>query len=127
MYCGQITISTSSNVNVRGNVAIVGEHGNGITVLDQERGAGKLGQRVSRDNTVSGNTVTYLTRQGLTGAASDRDKVFQNNNVFDGNTYYLGDGTQTDSHFVFQQGTGWEGFQKGGFEKRGNIVQASNK
>lgn len=127
MYCGQITISTSSNVNVRGNVAIVGEHGNGITVLDQERGAGKLGLHVSRDNTVSGNSITYLTKQGMSGAASGRDKVFQNNNIFDGNTYYLAEGTEADPHFVFQLGTGWEGFQKVGFEKRGHITQASNK
>ena len=126
LFCGQITVSTSSSVKVLENTIVVGQRGNGITVLDQERGAGEFCWRVARDNTVSDNVVTYLSRQGVSGAGSDRDKVFQNNNIFDGNTYFAGDGTEADMRFVWgEQIIDWAGLQQRGAEKHGRIGRTS--
>lgn len=86
LYFGQIIVSTSNDVVVESNTVTVGEFGNGITVLDQQRGSDELGMLVARDNLVVNNKITYQSAGGVTGAASDRDKVFENNNIFEDNT-----------------------------------------
>ena len=82
LYYGQIIVATSDNVVVESNTVTVGEFGNGITVLDQERGSDDRGPLVARDNIVINNKITYLSAGGGTGAGSDRDKSFENNNIF---------------------------------------------
>jgi len=85
LYYGQIIVSTSDDVVVESNTITVGEFGNGITVLDQQRGSDDHGPLVARDNLVINNKITYESAAGVTGAASDRDKIFENNNVFEDN------------------------------------------
>ncbi len=85
LYFAQILVSTSNNVVVESNTVIVGNVGNGITVIDQQRGSDAMGLLVSRDNLVIGNKITYQSAGGATGAASDRDAVFENNNIFEDN------------------------------------------
>ena len=70
---------------VESNTVTVGEFGNGITVLDQERGSDELGRLVSRDNIVINNKIVYQFPGGGSGAGSDRDTVFENNNIFENN------------------------------------------
>lgn len=98
LYFGQIIVSTSDQVVVESNDVTVGDFGNGITVLDQQRGSDDRGPLVARDNVVINNKITYRAARGSTGAGSDRDKVFENNNIFENNTT-LGPNPQGHDHW----------------------------
>ncbi len=98
LYYGQITVSTSDSVVVDSNTVTIGEFGNGITVLDQERGTDNRGRLASRDNLVTNNKITYLSAVGASGAGSDRDRIFENNNIFENNTIL---GVNPPSHYYW--------------------------
>lgn len=96
LYYGQIIVSTSDHVVVESNAVTVGDFGNGITVLDQQRGSDDLGLLAARDNLIINNKVTWQSTSGIIGAASDRDKIFENNNIFEDNTSF---GVNPEGHY----------------------------
>ncbi|MEZ5403273.1 MAG: right-handed parallel beta-helix repeat-containing protein [Bryobacteraceae bacterium] len=90
IWGGQIQVATSRDVVVTGNVVVVdGRGGNGIVVLQQDRGSGALGLRQTRNVSVKDNEVVYLGRAGLSGGAADHDEpgMLAGNVVFDSNLY----------------------------------------
>lgn len=123
LWNAQILISTSSNVVVQGNTVVVASHGNGITIVDQNRGSDANGERRGMDNRVIANDITYQSDLGGSGAASDREKPFQRNNVFDANTYHFLGPKGTSGHFYWAGlVTDWDGFRSAGNEKTGTAV-----
>lgn len=66
----QIMISSSSNVEVTGNEVVMSEAGgNGIIIIQQNRGSGGLGAYEARNNLIHDNTLVYLSDAGESGAA----------------------------------------------------------
>lgn len=92
VYGAQILISSSSDTDVYGNRVVISEvGGNGITVVQQSRGTGSYGPRVSLNNHVYENTIVHLAADGQNGLATDMnvDGSFWTSSSFNNNTYYL--------------------------------------
>jgi hypothetical protein len=91
LWGGQIQIAGSSDVVITGNVVVVAAgYGNGIVLVQQDRGSGPLGPRRTRRITVTSNEVIYLGDVGLTGAAADYEEaaMFTSGQIlFDRNLY----------------------------------------
>jgi len=122
LFAAQILISTSSDVVVKDNIVVVAEYGNGITIVDQKRGGDALGEFRSSNDQVTGNTITYKGDTGRSGGASDREKTFDRNNVFDGNIYHFLGAKGTKGHFYWAGGLDWDGFRAAGNEKNGQLA-----
>ena len=93
LWGGAIQLQDSSNVQVLGNL-VVAHAGNGITLIQQNRGAGRLGPFVTTGNRVTGNVIIALTAgAGRSGAVADHGHAGMRNggNVFDGNAYHVPD------------------------------------
>lgn len=118
LYGAQIMISTSSNVEVYHNTVIVdAAGGNGITIVNQNRGAAYY----SRDNYVHDNDVTYKGNIGQSGAATDYDHAnfwANGNNRFNYNRYHAPDlnGTRWAWNDAARN---WADFQAQGQEANG--------
>ena len=117
LWQAQISVQNSSNVTVRNNTVEVGpDVGNGIVVINQERGSGDQGTYLGKDNTVLSNTVTY---EGLGGASGLMDTLgTAENNRFDRNTYVLKAGGQ---HFESRGKKSWEQFRSLGYDQNSQI------
>jgi parallel beta-helix repeat protein len=94
---GGISVNASHDVLVTGNVLL--NNYNGIMGVQQNRGSdstGACGNYVISNLTVSGNTTVVKTTSpasnGAGGLVTDdgATQIFSNNDVFSGNTYYLG-------------------------------------
>src|SRR5690606_29727752 len=73
----QILVQNSSNVEVYGNLAVVHpDGGDGISVINQERGSGREGEWVSKNVSVRDNDIVYLGSNGQSGIADDTDSQF---------------------------------------------------
>jgi len=87
----QILISASSNVDVYDNEVVMSERGgNGIVIVQQDRGAGDLGAYEARGNHVHNNIIIHLSDAGETGGATDAqfEDWFWTENHYDNNNYY---------------------------------------
>jgi parallel beta-helix repeat protein len=120
LYGAQILISTSSNADVYNNtVEVDATAGNGIAVIQQERGSGRYGTWVAINNYIHHNIVAYRGDHGQSGAAADYnpDAMFNGNNRFDFNTYHA---PHLDrSRWVWGGNKDWVGFRAAGQEPHG--------
>ncbi len=121
LWQAQISVQNSSDVIVKDNTVVVGpDAGNGIVVINQERGSGDGGRYVGRDNTVLGNTVTF---EGAAGASGLLDTLGSaENNIFDRNTYIMQSGGQ---HFESRGKKSWEQFRSLGYDQNSQIKDAT--
>ena len=90
LFGAQILISTSQNVEVYGNhVEVAPGYGDGIVLLQQDRGDGLHGAFRTSGNRVHGNLIVYGGKNGISGAAGDYDNeaLFSSGNHFNGNSY----------------------------------------
>lgn len=103
----QILIQNSSNVEVVGNtVEVPAAGGNGITLVNQNRGSGNNGPWVIQNDRVHNNTITYLGAKGYSGIADDTKPHTSNSNSFDANRYILkGGGTD---HWYWYSSMSWD-------------------
>jgi hypothetical protein len=89
----QILVQNSRDVEVFQNtVQIDRTYGNGISIVQQKRGEGAFGPRISSNNHIHDNLVIYLGEQGRSGMAADHDAVrfkAEGKNIFDSNTYIV--------------------------------------
>src|SRR5690606_17191117 len=113
LWGAQILVQNSPNVEVTGNEVIVAAHaGDGIAVINQDRGDGAHGPWVSRNVSVYDNQVTYLGDAGASGVADDTGHRACDddwNNRFDRNTYrVMGD---QDNRFMFCTSGDFEHFR----------------
>ncbi len=123
LWQAQISVQNSSNVIVRNNVVVVpAMAGNGIAVINQERGTGDLGSRLGVNNSVTHNTITY---EGSGGASGLMDPLGSGtNNIFDNNTYILKAGGQ---HFENRGKKTWGEFRALGNDANSRLVDASGR
>ncbi len=95
LWGSQILIQNSQNVQVYGNtVEVSPEGGNGIGIIQQDRGTGAFGLHSAMNNSVHNNTVIYRGGTSSSGEIADYDiagLLLNGNNLFDYNSYYLSD------------------------------------
>jgi parallel beta-helix repeat protein len=120
LYGAQILISSSRNAEVYNNtVEVAATAGNGIAIIQQDRGTGRYGPCITIGNYIHHNVVTYLGNHGQSGAAADYnpDVMFNGNNRFDFNTYHA---PHLDrSRWVWGGNKDWVGFRAAGQEAHG--------
>ena len=93
-------------------------YGNGITVINQDRGTGPHGPHVSDRVTVTGNTIRHLGVNGKTGANDGcRYDV-----TFDGNTYIARPLWFSFSQIHWCSAMTLEQFQEAGHEASGVAI-----
>jgi hypothetical protein len=121
LYGAQILISTSKDVEVYGNtITVAAINGNGIALIQQDRGTGPTWTYVTTGNSVHHNTTTYRGNSGRSGAAADFNTaaMLAGGNSFDSNTYYAP--ILTSNRWAWGADTNWEGFQAAGQELNGS-------
>lgn len=123
LYGAQILISSSRNADIYNNRIIVSEFGgNGITVLQQNRGTGVYGVRSSLNNYIHDNIIVHLGNEGINGIGADWDQnnFFNNgNNIFNSNTYYLNQ--ENIEYWHSRNRDSWNEFQAVGQEANGTV------
>lgn len=125
LWGAQILVQNSPDTTVIGNtVTVAANGGDGIGVINQNRGSGPLGAHVSENATVTGNDVTYLGSAGQSGVADDTAgrPACQSaaGNTFDGNTYHVTD-PQEDRWFWCGDAD-WDDFRDLGAEASGAAI-----
>lgn len=113
LYGAQILISTSKNSEIyNNNVTVDATGGNGITILNQDRGS----KWYSENNYVHDNDITYLGDEGVSGCATDYDHTnfwANSNNFFDKNRYHLTN--QSTNRWRWESGNySWDSFNSQG-------------
>ena len=90
LWGAQINIQNSSNVDVYGNkIDMTG--GNGIALIEQNRGSGTHGPWVTTGNHIHDNIIVSHNSAGVTGAAGDFTAAQLNSNILDNNHYFMAD------------------------------------
>ena len=120
VWGAQILVQNSSDVVITGNDVTVAASGggNGITVVNQNRGSGTYGPYVSDRVTVTGNTIRHLSTGGRNGAPSGCNQ----DNTFNGNTY-IAPATWFDvNRFEWCGLVNWDEFRARGQELNGTAV-----
>jgi hypothetical protein len=126
LWNSQIEVQNSSNVQVFGNtVEVQSGSGNGIGIINQNRGSGTLGPWVAANNYVHNNTVTYLGVNGISGMVDDTGGNAAVGNRFDSNHYITLNADPTRYHWVWgaNRGYEWTPFQTMGQEIHGNCCK----
>lgn len=126
LWGAQILLSNSWDVEVTGNVVIVdAAGGNGIALVQQDRGVGPLGLRSTRNNIVSTNRVVYEGPAGLSGIAADFDeaRLLNAGNRFDRNRYEV-PAADTPRRWIWGQVKDWHGLLAAGQELNGAVTMA---
>ncbi|MDX2149520.1 MAG: right-handed parallel beta-helix repeat-containing protein [Bryobacteraceae bacterium] len=123
VWGSQILVQNSQNVEVHDNYVEVAENrGDGIFIVQQNRGAGRLGPYVTINNHIYRNEIVFLGAAGTTGAAADynEDGMFNGGNRFSQNGYRV---QRTDSRRWEWRGLRtWEEFQRAGADVDGWAV-----
>ena len=123
MWGAQILIQNSSNVSVYGNtVDVSAAYGNGIGIIQQDRGSGAYGPHLSFNDFIYGNSITYRGAQGASGEACDYNEptlLATQNNWLDYNSYHVTD--PTTSHWMWAGYQSWGGLQQMGQELHGSL------
>ncbi len=125
LYGAQILISSSRNVDVTGNeVTVSASGGNGIAIIQQNRGPGAFGDHLSIGNKVHDNSIYHLGTASMDGIAEDwspSDHNIDAENVFDSNRYYV-----VDANHAYWSWSGsdhtWAELQAEGQEQHGTMT-----
>ena len=121
LWGGQIMVQNSAGAEVYGNtVTIPAEGGNGLVIVNQNRG-----DWVSRDNYFHDNLVIHLGNSGVNGFADDTATKpacgVEANNRFDGNSYQLPDPTRNRWHWCNRYDN-WQQLRDAGQELTGTVT-----
>jgi parallel beta-helix repeat protein len=118
LWNSQIVLANSQNVDVSGNtVQVPLGGGNGIGLINEERGTGSLGVWVAANNSVQNNTVTYIGATGVSGLVDYLGGNTAVGNSFDNDVYVLkGGGVE---HWMWFNEMNWGQFQNAGQEGSG--------
>ncbi|MDA0350857.1 MAG: right-handed parallel beta-helix repeat-containing protein [Chloroflexi bacterium] len=125
LWGAQILVQNSAQTSITGNtVTVAASGGDGIAVINQNRGAGRFGTYRSENVTVQGNDITYLGALGQSGIADDTPGGYScqggANNVFNGNTYRTANGTA--KYWFWCNELTWSALQARGSEGQGILV-----
>ena len=103
LWGGGIQIQDSQNVEVYNNHIEVGAVGNGLAIIEQDRGNGAFGPYRSANNYVHHNVVimTAVQNGGGNGMVSDHNPAGMQaqNNRFDYNQYHVRRGNENEDFF----------------------------
>lgn len=93
LYGAQILSASSPNVEIHNNwVEVDAEAGDGIGVIEQDRGEGTYGPWKTLNNYVHHNEITYFGNFGQSGIGSDYPggvaTIYEGSNLFDSNIYH---------------------------------------
>lgn len=126
LWGSQILIQNSQNVQVYGNTvetpltsSTVG--GNGIGIIQQNRGTGIYGPRLAINNSVHNNTIVYRGGVSASGQIADYnqpDLLLTGKNLFDYNVYHLADPNWY--HWAWGPAYTFSGFKEAGLELHGS-------
>ena len=125
MWGSQILVQNSSDVEVYENtVEVPAKFGNGIGLINQERGDGAHGPWVTTKTNVHDNLIVYLGNRGVTGLVTDvRIEQFNNDhsNFFNRNTYVV---TREDQAFWkdMDGDATWSNLRDSHMEKDGKLI-----
>jgi parallel beta-helix repeat protein len=98
----------------------------GVLIMQQNRGIGKYGERLAKNNRVHDNTIRMTA--GLTGPTKSQGKpaVFAQNNTFFGNHYIVPD--PAGKWWSWEDGAAtWSQWQKSGHDVEGTVKVLVNK
>ncbi len=124
MWGAQILIQNSRDVAVYENtVEVAADRGNGIGIIQQNRGDGRYGPHLAANNYVHHNVITHRrSPQGVNGAVADYNEqqmIATQNNVFDFNTYYVTD--LWACHWMWGGFKTWDAMRQMGQELHGTV------
>ncbi|RXF70941.1 right-handed parallel beta-helix repeat-containing protein [Hansschlegelia zhihuaiae] len=93
LWGSAILLQNSSNVEIYDNAIDLTGSGNGIGLIQQDRGDGLFGPYVTTGNHVHGNAIFLARDSGSFGAVADHDLrgLLAGRNIFDENHYYVPD------------------------------------
>lgn len=124
LWDGQIQIQNSKNVEVYGNHVDATTGGNGITLIQQDRGSGAYGPHTTTGNAVHDNVIVDGTPgAGVSGSVADFDEAGLRNggNSFANNAYHYAD--PSGQHFSWvNTGYDFSGFQTTAGEDAGATI-----
>lgn len=124
MWGAQVLIASSPNVVVENNqVTVAATGGDGICLIQQNRGNGKYGPYLITNTRVANNSITFLGRVGSHGAGADYSAytLFGGTNKFEGNNYYAAD--KSFAHFYWNgKLLNWSGFTGQGQDLAGAML-----
>jgi parallel beta-helix repeat protein len=124
IWGGQIQVQNSQNVEVFGNTVVVSASGcgQGITIIQQNRGNGAYGPYVSINNHIHNNSITHLGAGGGSGAAMDFivPDIWNSGNTFDYNNYHVASTSQY--HWIWSNSLrNWADIRSFGVEAHGTV------
>jgi parallel beta-helix repeat protein len=116
-----IMVNSARDVEIIGNV--VDGNFNGITLRQDDRGAGSLGPYLVQNTLVQDNQVTmHRGTTGLAATASDKSAVTQRNNRFVGNDYTVVGSDSTNFSWVGSELT-WAQWHERGQDTGGTFTR----
>src|SRR5580658_4301965 len=114
----QIVVANSSNVTVESNtVEVPASSGDGIDLINEQRGSGSQGEWLAAHNSVHNNKVVYLGGAGRTGIFDYLGHGTAVGNNFDHDQYILDEGGA--SHWMWFTKMTWKQLQSAGQETHG--------
>lgn len=124
MWGAQILIMNSRDVTVYGNrVDVAPTTGNGIGIIQQDRGTGAYGPHIAANNHIYGNSVTYRQSpngtSGIVGDYNAQALLTTQNNTFDYNAYHVTDASA--SGWMWGGYETWAGMHQLGQELHGTL------
>ena len=124
LWGAQILLAASKDVQVYNNIVTVDAlGGNGICMVQQNRGSGTYGSWYAERDTIHHNDITCLGNVGQSGAAADWDQAnfwANSKNSFDYNVYHVPDSTK--SRWAWADASrNWVGFRAQGQEAHGRV------
>jgi hypothetical protein len=123
VWGAQILVQNSSDVIVARNTVTVSEAGgNGIAIVNQERGAGEFGPYLSDRVSITDNVITHL---GIAGANGAPNGCATTDSTFDENRYEAPVEWFEATNFEWCGVFTWEEFQLAGQELAGTRIDVS--
>jgi hypothetical protein len=103
LWGSQILMHSGQGCIVRRNLCVVdSDGGNGIGVVNQNRGSGAYGVWTGKNNTITDNVIIYKGSAGASGVVTDFDNAnfwATHNNVFNRNIYRVVSGQTGQSRY----------------------------
>lgn len=126
VYGAQIQINTSQDTEIYDNTVVVSQDGgNGIGIVQEQRGTGERGEWVARNNYVHSNTIIYMGASGASGVQLNDDSATtfwqDSNNRFNNNRYFVR--SDDGFHWMWENvNQAWESLRAYGQESTGTLT-----
>jgi len=125
LWDAQIEINNSSDVEIYGNsVEVPPDGGNGITLINQNRGVGSLGAWLAANDYIHHNLIVYLGQGGVSGFDDATHGSTAVNNHFDYNRYIIKDSNERQrKRWGWNRPLSWDEFVSTGQEAHGTCCK----